>query len=109
MDVARLEALGRDTSAMSAARTQYQNTCAPCHGPRGGGLTGPNLTDSFWIQGGSLASVRHAINLGRPARGMPGWGAVLGDAAVDRLAVYLHTVLRNTRVPEGRGPQGEPE
>jgi len=65
--------------------------CAACHGPEGKGnvaLGAPNLTDSVWLYGGSLATVVEGINKGRSNQ-MPAFKELLGEAKVRVLAAYV--------------------
>ncbi len=57
-------------------------TCAACHGQRGEGIIGPNLTDNHWIYGGKPADLIKAAIEGFPAKGMPAWGAIIGHDRV---------------------------
>ncbi len=41
--------------------------CSACHGADGAGnpvIGAPNLTDDIWLHGGSIESIKHAINNG---------------------------------------------
>ncbi|MEI8302634.1 MAG: cytochrome-c oxidase, cbb3-type subunit III [Burkholderiales bacterium] len=65
--------------------------CAGCHGADGKGNTAlgaPNLTDTVWLYGGSLASVTETITKGRSNR-MPAFGELLGPGKVQVLAAYV--------------------
>src|SRR5690606_23787736 len=46
-----------DKTALADAATIFKNTCAACHREDGGGMVGPNLTDNYWLHGGSLQDV----------------------------------------------------
>ena len=48
----------------------------------------PNLTDDTWLYGGSLNSVRYAINNGFNNR-MPPFGELLGEGKAHVLAAYI--------------------
>src|SRR5690606_18748679 len=39
----------------------YQEKCAACHAADGGGGVGPNLTDDYWLHGGSIQAVFKTI------------------------------------------------
>lgn len=76
-DEALLKA-SKDTAAIAAGKDKYTSTCASCHGPDGGGLIGPNLTDAHWLNGdGKPMSIYKVIKEGVTAKGMPAWGPVL--------------------------------
>jgi cytochrome c oxidase cbb3-type subunit 3 len=89
------------------ARTLFVRTCAACHGARGQGVIGPNLTDGFGLHpvtdvSGYEALVRDGVS----PRGMPAWGRLLPAEDVSLLAQFVWS-LRNTNDPEGKAPQGE--
>ena len=77
-----------------------------CHLATGGGSIGPNLTDNAWLHGGRPTQMYRTVLEGVAARGMPAWGAQLGEAKVQAAVAYLLT-LRNTIVAGGKAPQGE--
>ena len=94
-----------DPSAVAAGEATFQEHCAVCHLEGGQGNIGPNLTDSYWIHGGSPTDIYATVYHGQLANGMPAWGATLGDGAtVDVVAFVLS--LRDTNI-EGKEPQGE--
>lgn len=103
-----LIALSRDTKAVAAGKEAYDQVCAACHGATGGGLIGPNLTDEYWIHGGSPDEIYAVIRDGVLTKGMPAWGPSLGEEKVRATTAYLLT-LRNTQVAGGKAPEGEKE
>lgn len=95
----------RMESAVAAGKQTYTTNCVACHGAKAEGSIGPNLTDAHWLHGGTPVQIFSTIRDGVPAKGMPSWGAILGQDAVKTLAAYVIT-LRGTNVP-GKAPQGE--
>lgn len=100
--------LSRDTSTVEVGKQAFAQMCAACHGPTGGGLIGPNLTDEYWIHGASPEKIYGVVRDGVLAKGMPAWGASLGEEKVRASVAYLLT-LRNTKVAGGKAPEGDPE
>jgi cytochrome c oxidase cbb3-type subunit 3 len=100
-----LAELAGDKLAVRAGSAAFARNCVKCHGARGEGGIGPNLTDDFWITGGAALDIYQTIVHGRDGKGMPSWGLQLGTGACKQLAAYVVT-LRGTNVP-GRPPQGE--
>jgi cytochrome c oxidase cbb3-type subunit 3 len=80
--------------------------CAQCHRPDGGGNIGPNLTDRFWINGGTPMDIYRTVSEGgRPDKGMQSWKAN-GQLFVQRAVAYVLSI-RNTNVPDGKKPEPE--
>lgn len=100
-----LVALSGDEMAMRAAASMFAANCSKCHGARGEGGIGPNLTDPFWIRGGSAMSIYQTIYEGRSLEGMPGWGLLLGPGKTKQLAAYVLTI-RDINLP-GKAAEGE--
>lgn len=105
---ALLEDMSHDSAAMGEAASLFAKTCASCHGGNGGGAVGPNLTDDYWLHGGGAERIFASINDGYPAKGMPAWGAQLGQAKIAPLAAYVLS-MRGKNVVGGKAPQGEKE
>lgn len=80
--------------------------CAQCHGPEGNGMVngqngvGPNLTDKFWLHGGSPMEIYRTINDGWPEKGMASWKA-FGPLFVQRATAYVLSL-------RGRNLAGKP-
>ena len=82
------------------------NNCQSCHRDDGGGNgIGPNLTDKFWIHGGSIKNVFTTINKGVVEKGMPAWGKVMSPADVRNVTFYVMS-LQGTNPPNAKAPQG---
>jgi len=65
--------------------------CDGCHGGGGSGWVGPSLADGRWRYGGSDGEIFASIYYGRP-KGMPAFGARLGDDGVWTLVTYLRSL-----------------
>ncbi len=98
--------VAKQPASVVAGKQVFDATCSACHGEKGEGKIGPNLTDSVWLHGGGPVQIFSTIRDGVPAKGMPTWGPVLGAASVKNVAAYVLSI-RNTNVP-GKAPQGEP-
>lgn len=86
--------------------TLYQAKCMPCHGADGGGLIGPNLTDNYWIHGGSLMDIRKIILEGVVEKGMISWKTQLTPNEVKELVAFIHS-LRGTDPANPKEKQGD--
>lgn len=80
-------------------QTIFEVNCASCHGDNATGSTelgAPDLTDEFWIYGGSAQEIFTSIHDGR--RGwMPAWEGRLSEAQNKILALYLLDILPETQ------------
>ena len=65
--------------------------CAGCHGPHGGGGTGPNLRG---MEGTSDAKIFEVIAQGR-GTGMPAWGMKLPENQIWMLVSYIKSLGTN--------------
>lgn len=100
--------LSRDPKVLAAGKAAYEVNCVPCHGAQGQGGIGANLTDKYWLHGGSADSIHKIIASGVLDKGMPGWMAVVGADKVQALTAYVLT-LKNTNAAGGKAAQGSPE
>jgi cytochrome c oxidase cbb3-type subunit 3 len=102
------ESIGKlmaDSALMADAKVLFGARCAACHGDRGQGVIGPNLTDDAWLHGkASLTDIYGIIDAGVPAKGMPAWGRQLSPIEVRKLAAYVGT-QRGKSLP-GKAPEG---
>jgi len=105
MSEAALLALTSDAKTVAAGKQLFVTTCAACHRPDGGGLIGPNLTDDYWLHGGTIAEIHHTIVNGVLDKGMPNWGKMLKPEQVTAAAVYVWS-LHGTNPPNPKEPQG---
>lgn len=100
-----LNALAANEGIRARGAAVYAQNCVACHGDKGEGKIGPNLTDAFWLHGAGPTQIHGTISQGVLAKGMPAWGPVLGPAGAQAATVFVMS-LRNTNVP-GKEPQGE--
>ena len=101
-----LEELMEEQDAVADGKATYAANCAACHGPAGGGVIGPNLTDDHWIHGGSLSQIRTTVADGVLDKGMPAWNKLLTPEQVNNVVAYIAS-LRGTNPPGAKAPQGE--
>lgn len=94
-----------DARRLSDGEKIYQNNCAVCHLSEGQGLVGPNLTDDYWIHGGSYDEVKAIIVNGVISKGMIAWKNQLSSKQIDNVTSYLFT-LRGTNPPNQKAPEG---
>lgn len=99
-----LGTLMADTALMNDAKGLFGLRCAPCHGDKGQGLIGPNLTDSAWLHGESLTNIFTVIDQGVLTKGMPAWSKQLSPIEVRKLAAFVGS-QRGKNLP-GKAPEG---
>jgi len=99
-----LVAIAKDPAAIEAGKEIYVANCKSCHGDKGEGGIGANLTDGYWLHGSAPKEIWTTITFGVTTKGMPTWGPVLGDAKIRQVYAFVNT-LRDTNVA-GKAPQG---
>lgn len=67
----------------------FAANCASCHGVDLRGGIGANLVDTEWIHGGTFDDVVATITAGVAAKGMPGWGPILGPKKIAATASFI--------------------
>lgn len=80
--------------------------CAACHGKLGQGSVGPNLTDDYWLHGGSLADIFKSIKYGWMDKGMKSWKEDLSPVQIAQISSFIRT-LKGSNPPEAKAPQGD--
>lgn len=99
-------ALLTDAKALAEGKNIYLQSCAVCHGEKGQGLVGPNLTDKYWIHGNKIGEVFHIISKGVLEKGMQGWEDRLTGVQIQQVSSYVLS-LQGTNPPNPRNPEGE--
>ena len=92
---------------LQAGRNVFQSTCAACHGKVGEGMVGPNLTDEYWLHGGSIKDIFKTIKYGVPEKGMKSWKEDFSPKQLAQLTSYIQS-LKGTNPPNAKEKQGEP-
>ncbi|MCC5927616.1 MAG: c-type cytochrome [Cyclobacteriaceae bacterium] len=93
-------------SHLENGRKIFVRDCAACHKPDGGGLIGPNLTDEYWIHGGSINDIFSVIKYGVPQKGMIPWQTKLNPTEIRDVSSYIVTLV-GTNPDNAKGPEGE--
>lgn len=103
-----LAALARDPQVVARGEVIFKANCVVCHGQKGEGSIGPNLTDKHWLHGGHPAEIYETITQGVIEKGMLAWGPTLGDDKVKDVTAFVLS-LKNSNVAGGKAAQGEEE
>ncbi len=96
----------KDQASIDAGHGTFIGKCAACHGQKGEGTVGPNMTDDYWLHGGSIKNIFKTIKYGVPDKGMIAWGGQLKPSEIQEVASYILT-LRGTNPPNPKAPQGD--
>ncbi len=97
-----------DPEVLARGKKTFDMQCAACHRVDGGGSIGPNLTDEYWIHGGSVSAIYNTIKVGVPNKGMISWEASLSPAQMLEVSSYILTMAGSN--PENpKAPQGDKE
>lgn len=106
-DDANLEPLTSPADIAKGKELFTSKTCTACHLDDGGGSIGPNLTDDYWILGGSFSDIMNTIAKGgRPGKGMIAWENTISQKERQQIASYILT-LRGTTPANPKEPEGE--
>jgi len=92
-------------SDLESGKAVFVTVCAACHGKEGGGIVGPNLTDDYWLHGGSINDVFKTIKYGYPEKGMKSWKDDYSPSQLAQIASYVES-LHGTNPPNPKAPQG---
>lgn len=95
-----------DVSSISEGSNIYKTNCITCHGDKGQGIVGPNLTDDYWLHGGSIKDIFKTINLGVPGKAMVSWKEKLSPKQIQQVASFVMS-LKGTNPPGALPPAGD--
>jgi len=86
----------KDAAALSNGAKLFAQNCAVCHAADGGGGVGPNLTDPYWKNGGSIVDVFSTIKYGVPTMGMIAWKDNLRPGELQEVASFVLSMQGKT-------------
>ena len=101
-----LRALEKNPAALAKGKEIFSTRCVPCHGDRGQGIVGPNLTDDYWLHGGRPSEIYHTITEGVPEKGMVPWKTQFSPEEIQSVTAFVLT-LRGTHPPNPKPPEGQ--
>ena len=67
---------------------------------------GPNLTDAYWIHGGTIQAIFKVIKVGVVEKGMVPWQDQLSPEKIQQVASYILS-LKGSIPANPKAPQGE--
>ncbi len=96
-----------DAAGIASGKTLFAANCIACHGNAGeGNAVGPNLTDDYWLHGGSINDIFKTIKYGVTEKGMRSWKDDLSPVQMAQLSSYIKS-LKGTNPANAKEPQGE--
>jgi cytochrome c oxidase cbb3-type subunit 3 len=94
-----------DASGIVEGSALFTKNCLACHGDKGQGGVGPNLTDEYWLHNGGIKDIFHSIKYGWPEKGMKAWKDDFSPVQIAQLSSYIKSI-QGTNPPGGKEPQG---
>jgi cytochrome c oxidase cbb3-type subunit 3 len=95
-----------EVTDIATGKDVFISNCAACHGKAGEGIVGPNLTDNYWIHGGSIQDIFKTIKYGWVEKGMKSWKEDLSPMQVAQVTSFIKT-LKGTNPPNPKASQGD--
>jgi cytochrome c oxidase cbb3-type subunit 3 len=95
----------KDATDIDAGKKIFTTACVACHLADGGGSVGPNLTDDYWIHGGSIKDIFKTLKYGWPEKGMKSWKDDYAPQQLAQIASYVKS-LTGTKPAKPKEPQG---
>lgn len=83
----------------------YMTNCMACHAADGGGGIGPNMTDDYYIHGGTLEDIKKIVEDGVIAKGMVPWKGILKPDDLDAVVFFMRS-MRGQTAATPKEPQG---
>ena len=79
--------------------------CSSCHAKDGGGGVGPNLTDSYWVNGGDMKNIFKPLQRRETERHVA-WKKTIKPNDIEKVASYVIS-LQGTSPKKLKPPQGD--
>jgi len=95
-----------NSEALTEGAMLYTRNCVVCHGANGEGGIGPNLTDEYWVHGGSMSDIFSVIKYGVQEKGMIPWQTSLTPSQMQNVASFIYT-LEGTNPANAKAPEGQ--
>jgi cytochrome c oxidase cbb3-type subunit III len=95
-----------EAADLASGEKVFTQNCAACHGKAGEGIVGPNLTDDYWLHGGSIKDVFKTIKYGWPEKGMRSWKDDLSPVQIAQVSSWIKS-RHGSNPPNAKAQQGE--
>lgn len=100
--------ISNTVAVLNDGKAIFLKNCVACHGEKGQGTVGPNLTDEYWIHGGKIGNIFKTVKYGVPEKGMISWEKQLTPKQMADVANYIKS-LANSNPPNPKEQQGVKE
>ncbi len=104
-DEATLLRFMNDSEWLAFAKSTFITHCASCHGKQGEGISGPNMTDDYYLHVKQLVDIASVVQNGAKNGAMPAWGARLHPTEIVLVSSYVASLrgqdLESRRPAEG--------
>lgn len=104
-DEPTLQRMMSEPKWMSVGESIFRGSCASCHGDKGQGIVGPNMTDDHYKNIKRLGDILNVVNNGAAGGAMPAQKLALHPNEVVLVSAYV-AHIRGRFIP-GRDPEGE--
>ncbi len=105
-DEAKLEEYVGNPAQVEAGSGLFHTYCLPCHGDKGQGIIGPNLTDNYWLHGNKNEDIYNVITNGVVEKGMAPWANVLTPEQRAQVLAFIRSIA-GSNPPGAKDPQGQ--
>lgn len=95
-----------EASDLASGKDIFVSNCAACHGKLGEGSVGPNLTDAYWLHGGSIQDIFKSVKYGWVEKGMKSWKEDLSPVQIAQIASFIKS-LKDSNPANPKAPQGD--
>lgn len=95
-----------DPTELATGKDLFISNCAACHGKLGEGSVGPNLTDAYWLHGGSIQDIFKSVKYGWVEKGMKSWKEDLSPVQISQVSSFIKSLV-GTNPPNPKAPQGD--
>jgi len=96
----------KEEAKIAEGKTLFNTNCAVCHKEDLGGLIGPNLTDEYWLHGGSPTEIYMVLKNGVLDKGMLAWKDQMTPYQMQNIMSYILT-MQGTNPAGAKEAQGE--
>ncbi len=97
-------ALLTDEKSLADGQVEFMKSCNSCHGAAS---IGSNLSDEYWIHGGSIQDVFNVIKDGVTGTAMSGYSTRMTNEQMQKVASYILVKYKGTDSGNTKGPEGE--